>query len=305
MGCNMCFRRDVIERAGGFYDGLGRTGNDGFGCSETEFCIRARRLLGGRFVFEPAARIHHRVPQGRTTWRYFAARCRAEGRSKAHLADREGQDEALALEKTYVRRTLPDGRGPRPARRHPAGRCRARPFDGHRRRRRPDGDRLRGGHRHPSPTGVSAAMPTRFEASRVVVVDVDQPLPELLLADPGGRWHGRARLLVRWAGRPVAVTDLDLAADLGPVPRSPTPCGPPWARSWPSGSRPAPAVGPTHLTADGLPSPDETFAGPTASATVVIATRDRPTSLARCLDRILALDHPDFDVVVVDNAPSD
>ena len=109
MGCNMSFRRDVIERAGGFYDGLGRTGNDGFGCSETEFCIRARRLLGGRFVFEPAARIHHRVPAGRTTWRYFAARCRAEGRSKAHLTDREGQDEALALEKTYVRRTLPTG----------------------------------------------------------------------------------------------------------------------------------------------------------------------------------------------------
>jgi len=109
MGCNMSFRRDVIERAGGFYDGLGRTGNDGFGCSETEFCIRARRLLGGRLVFEPGARIHHRVPRGRTTWRYFAARCRAEGRSKAHLADREGQDEALALEKAYVRRTLPTG----------------------------------------------------------------------------------------------------------------------------------------------------------------------------------------------------
>lgn len=111
MGCNMSFRRDVIETAGGFYEGLGRTGNDGFGCSETEFCIRARRLLGGRFVFEPRARIHHRVPRGRTTWRYFAARCRAEGRSKAHLAGREGGDQALALEKAYLRRTLPTGVG--------------------------------------------------------------------------------------------------------------------------------------------------------------------------------------------------
>jgi hypothetical protein len=109
MGCNMSFRRSVIDDAGGFYDGLGRTGNDGFGCSETEFCIRAQRLLGGRFVFEPAARIHHRVPSGRTTWKYFAARCRAEGRSKARLAGREGADEALALERTYVRRTLPRG----------------------------------------------------------------------------------------------------------------------------------------------------------------------------------------------------
>lgn len=111
MGCNMSIRRDVIERAGGFYSGLGRTGNDGFGCSETEFCLRARRLLGGRFVFEPRARIRHRVPDGRTTWRYFTTRCRHEGRSKAHLADREGTDDALALERAYVRRTLPAGVG--------------------------------------------------------------------------------------------------------------------------------------------------------------------------------------------------
>jgi GT2 family glycosyltransferase len=109
MGCNMSIRRDVILRAGGFYTGLGRTGSDGFGCSETEFCIRARRILGGRFVFEPRARIDHRVPAARATWRYFVARCRAEGRSKAHLADREGPDDALALERAYVRRTLPKG----------------------------------------------------------------------------------------------------------------------------------------------------------------------------------------------------
>ena len=109
MGCNMSFRRSVIDDAGGFYGGLGRTGNDGFGCSETEFCIRAAALLGGHYVFEPAARIHHRVPEGRTTWRYFANRCKAEGKSKAHLAGRAGQDRALALEKAYVRRTLPRG----------------------------------------------------------------------------------------------------------------------------------------------------------------------------------------------------
>jgi GT2 family glycosyltransferase len=127
MGCNMSFRRDVIDRAGGFYVGLGRTGNDGFGCSETEFCLRARRLLGGRFVFEPRARIHHRVPPVRTTWKYFAARCRAEGRSKAHLAGREGQDQALELERAYVRRTLPTGvaRGIRDVRHDRAGLARS------------------------------------------------------------------------------------------------------------------------------------------------------------------------------------
>ena len=37
---------------------------------------------------------------------------------------------------------------------------------------------------------------------------------------------------------------------------------------------------------------------------VVICTRDRPDSLARCLDAIARLDYPEFEVVVVDNKPS-
>ncbi|MGW1250753.1 glycosyltransferase [Streptomyces sp. NPDC002535] len=38
-------------------------------------------------------------------------------------------------------------------------------------------------------------------------------------------------------------------------------------------------------------------------ASVVVATRERPESLARALDSLLAQDHPDFELVVVDNAP--
>ncbi|WP_435969735.1 glycosyltransferase [Streptomyces sp. Qhu_M48] len=36
---------------------------------------------------------------------------------------------------------------------------------------------------------------------------------------------------------------------------------------------------------------------------VVVATRERPEQLARALDSLLAQDHPDFELVVVDNAP--
>lgn len=38
-------------------------------------------------------------------------------------------------------------------------------------------------------------------------------------------------------------------------------------------------------------------------ASVVVATRERPESLARALDSLLAQDHPDFELIVVDNAP--
>jgi GT2 family glycosyltransferase len=38
--------------------------------------------------------------------------------------------------------------------------------------------------------------------------------------------------------------------------------------------------------------------------TVVVATRDRTASLARCLDSVLAVEYPSFEVVVVDNDPT-
>ncbi|MFF8412190.1 glycosyltransferase [Streptomyces omiyaensis] len=39
-------------------------------------------------------------------------------------------------------------------------------------------------------------------------------------------------------------------------------------------------------------------------ASVVVATRERPASLARALDSLLAQDHPDHELIVVDNAPA-
>jgi glycosyltransferase involved in cell wall biosynthesis len=39
--------------------------------------------------------------------------------------------------------------------------------------------------------------------------------------------------------------------------------------------------------------------------TVQIATHDRPGPLRRCLDSVAALDYPAFDVIVIDNAPRD
>ncbi len=43
----------------------------------------------------------------------------------------------------------------------------------------------------------------------------------------------------------------------------------------------------------------------TPACSVVICTRNRPDALNRCLKAVAALDYPHFDVLVVDNAPSD
>ncbi len=77
-----------------------------------------------------------------------------------------------------------------------------------------------------------------------------------------------------------------------------------------------------HLAADGLPEPESLPAqglrpltGPICvaardavrararPASVVVATRERPAALHRCLESLLELDYPEYEIVVVDNAP--
>jgi glucosyl-dolichyl phosphate glucuronosyltransferase len=110
IGCNMSFRRDVFDAIGGFRSGIGRVGTRPVGCEETEFCIRAGQCWPERtFLYEPRARVSHRVPPLRGCWAYFRARCYAEGLSKALVAQLVGAQDGLASERNYTRRTLPQG----------------------------------------------------------------------------------------------------------------------------------------------------------------------------------------------------
>ncbi|WCN02619.1 glycosyltransferase [Streptomyces sp. M92] len=90
---------------------------------------------------------------------------------------------------------------------------------------------------------------------------------------------GSVFVLVRRAGRPVGTL-------LGQVPDGADPVAvlAGLARELPPQAPPEP-----------LPVPP--------SASVVVATRERAGQLARALDSLLAQDHPDFEIVVVDNAP--
>jgi GT2 family glycosyltransferase len=112
IGANMSLRRSVFAVVGGFAAGLGRVRSRPAGCEETELCIRARaRHENGRFVYEPGAVVRHRVTLERQSWRYFRARCFAEGRSKAVVASLVGSGPALESEWDYVRHALPHGVG--------------------------------------------------------------------------------------------------------------------------------------------------------------------------------------------------
>jgi GT2 family glycosyltransferase len=109
IGANMAFRRVVLERVGGFTDGIGRIGRTPLGCEETELSIRARQATGGRIVQRHDAEVEHLVSDDRASWSYFRRRCWAEGLSKVAVARRVGSDAALASERSYVVRTLPAG----------------------------------------------------------------------------------------------------------------------------------------------------------------------------------------------------
>jgi glucosyl-dolichyl phosphate glucuronosyltransferase len=78
-GCNMSYRRHLLERLGRF--------RLGYGCDETEFCIRLRQRFPGKsLLYVPEAKVYHRVVASRSQFRRFLSRCYFEGGSKAVVA---------------------------------------------------------------------------------------------------------------------------------------------------------------------------------------------------------------------------
>jgi GT2 family glycosyltransferase len=108
-GCT-CYRREIFLHNGGFREDIGRVGTLPLGCEETELCIRAHQRWPERyFLYEPRARIHHRIPEVRARWQYFSSRCYAEGLSKASVTLYVGSKDGLASERDYTMRLLPAG----------------------------------------------------------------------------------------------------------------------------------------------------------------------------------------------------
>src|SRR5258708_704887 len=109
IGANMSIRREVFDTVGDFHSEIERVGaQHAGGCEETELCIRARQHWPqGVFLYQPEARVFHRVPGSRTCWRYFYSRCYVEGLAKAVVARHVGVKDSLASERTYIFRTLP------------------------------------------------------------------------------------------------------------------------------------------------------------------------------------------------------
>jgi GT2 family glycosyltransferase len=285
IGCNMSFRLALFERLGGFREGIGREGGDGAGCEETEFCIRARQAYPESIlIYDPDMVVHHRLSPERATWRYFRARCRAEGRSKAAVVRHVGARDGLSSERQYALRVLPAAaiRGLRDA---------GLSFDLWGLAR---AGTIVAGFAYTAGSYLAARCGVRssHRAEQQVylpiqVLDLDlAPSPPRIHArsQSNGHRYSRAFCLLRFAGRPIGIQEIsldredsslaDLKASLAlTLRRSASPVVP-------LGHRDSPFI------------------------SIIVATRDRSRSLAACLDSLLRQDYPTFEVVVVDNAPS-
>jgi GT2 family glycosyltransferase len=149
-------------------------------------------------------------------------------------------------------------------------------------------------------TGTEAQQgePLRAEAIGIAQLDLEEGADGAVLSltpAPGGpplgpADPGRSRVvfaLIRLRGRPVAT----VLGTVGPD-EEPAEVLAEAFRAQNASAR-EPAVAPV--------APVEAVTPP--RTTVVVASRERAGQLARALDSLLAQDHPDFHVVVVDNAP--
>lgn len=109
LGCNMSFRRDALEKVGGFNSEIGQQGGTSLmRCDETELCIRlGQDQPSATLLLDPELKVRHWVSDDRVTPRYFLRRCYWEGLSKQQLGTMVGRSDSLSTERAYVRSVLP------------------------------------------------------------------------------------------------------------------------------------------------------------------------------------------------------
>jgi GT2 family glycosyltransferase len=104
---NMSVLRDAFESVGGFRPQFGKVGARSRP-EDTELCIRIGHAWPGKAImYNPDAKVLHKVHPGRTRFSYFASRCYHEGYGKAEMARYFRQSPAvLGPEQRYLRLLL-------------------------------------------------------------------------------------------------------------------------------------------------------------------------------------------------------
>jgi GT2 family glycosyltransferase len=152
-----------------------------------------------------------------------------------------------------------------------------------------------------------------FEPARVIEVEIGQPLPDVPACDAQtGRHYRRALCLVRLHTQPLGLVELQLDEHGVSAEQYA-------AHIWQALSEKITA----HLREDGLPGVTglsalglsnssipacleerARFVAQAPFVSVIVPTRDRPEQVRRCVQSLLDLHYPRYEIIVVDNAPS-
>jgi len=154
---------------------------------------------------------------------------------------------------------------------------------------------------------------SNFEPMRIIEIEIGQPLADISACDKNtGRYYRRALCLVRLHTQPLGQVELQL--DGHGVSANEYA-----ARIWQVLSEKINA----HLRQDGLPEVTglsapglsnssipacleerACFVARAPFVSVIVPTHDRPEQVRRCVQSLLALHYPRYEIIVVDNAPS-
>jgi glycosyltransferase involved in cell wall biosynthesis len=152
-----------------------------------------------------------------------------------------------------------------------------------------------------------------FAPIRIVEVEIGQPLPALsAIDDKTNRHYQRALCVVRMHTQPLGAVELQLGEN-GVIAEEYTQC------IWSALHEQINA----HLQQDGLPcvsalgtmglpcpatpacmAKRERFLAHAPFVSVIVSTRDRPERVQVCISALLSLRYPQYEVIIVDNAPS-
>jgi GT2 family glycosyltransferase len=163
------------------------------------------------------------------------------------------------------------------------------------------------------PQRIESFQEKDFEPIRILEVELAEPLPAVSAYDAESQKHyWRAQSLVRLHGQPLGLVEFSLDENrLSPEAYA--------SQLWCALNQEINL----HLQQEGLPTvarlepgglpgdckprcvrERETFLSKAPFVSIVIATRDRPGALTKCLDSLLALEYPAYNIIVVDNAPN-
>ena len=108
VGANIAFRREALDAVGAFNEAIGMLGDDPAtaGNDEMEMVRRIRDQGGWRVVYEPLARVEHRIAAERLNSRYFGARRFGQGRADFLLGYASGEVRHFGDVQSAMRRRL-------------------------------------------------------------------------------------------------------------------------------------------------------------------------------------------------------